>query len=148
MWRRMDAERSAAAAQAPAPPMEKRRSAAIEALSRRTSVTMAPPGMLALLAEEPEGGEGAGGGSREVKRSAAVTALMQRKTLLNDQSHESVGLVNGHLVRAGDSTHHRIVTVDGDEDGERQSLTRFDPEVSQRARAGLALKTYCTVALL
>ena len=68
-------------------------------------------------------------GGREVKRSAAVLALMQRKTLLNDPTHEEIGLVNGH------HTHLDALGEGEDEDGgggseKRHSLTRFDPEVS------------------
>ena len=117
----MDAERAAASHTAHMPG-EKRRSAAIEALSRRTSITAPPAGMLAMIEEGDSQGY-----PKEVKRSAAVMALMQRKTLLNDQTHEQIGLVNGHLVRAGDTTHHQ-----SDDEGGRNSTSRFDPEVSLR----------------
>lgn len=118
MWKRKEAKMTTLQAPPPAP-LEKRRSAAIEALSRRTSIGI-PGGLGGMLAmEEPH--------IKEVKRSAAVESLMKRKTLLNDDNHEPIGMLNGHLVRAGDTTHHSL--LEGTEEEERQSLSRFDPEV-------------------
>ena len=82
--------------------------------------------MLAMVEEETHAGR------PDIKRSAAVMALMQRKTLLQDDTHEKIYLDNGHLVRAGDTTHHHLPPVgedDEDEGGGRHSISRFDPEV-------------------
>ena len=134
VWKQREAEKAAQLNQ-PALGLERRRSAAVEALSKRTSLSM-PAGGLQTLLEEVEEHHAERGKAQvpEARRNEALQRLMSRKTLLSDDRHEQVDLVNGHLVRAGDTTHHTSLSpMDGDESSDegapRRSVTRFDPEV-------------------